>query len=305
MGTARRNRSEPWNAIAALLLFIIMIATGASSAEENPIPPTLDRIRQTGILRIGYGDTPPFSYVGADGAVIGYSIDLCKRVAEELRVQLGLSRLDIEYVPRTPSNRVQLLNSGTIDIECNASTNTDERRRSVAFAIGHFFASTRYVSLSKNRLRRIGDLAGRSVSVALGTVNVGHINKVNRERKLNLLLVPVDSLQAAFDLVTQERVSAFAMDDVLLSAMIAASGTPDSYALSDEVLTDPEPYGFMMRLDDHDFEMAVNAALRKIYASSEMPKIYERWFTQPIPGRNINLHLPMSTALKQAVFAQD
>ena len=289
--------------VLASLLFFLSIVLGASQAQSEAPVSTLDRIRDTGVLRIGYGDTPPFSYQNADGAVIGYSIDLCKKVAEELRVRLDLPRLDLKYVPRTPSNRVQLLNSGEIDIECNASTNTEERRRSVAFATSHFFASTRFVSLAKNGFKSLEDLKGRSVSVALGTVNVGQIAKVNRERKLSLSLIKADSLQAAFDLVSEERASAFAMDDILLSSMIAASPDPAAYVLSTETLTEPEPYGFMLRLGDRTFGEAVNIALQEIYSRPEMSEIYDRWFTKPIPGRNINLRLPMSDAL-QAVLSR-
>ncbi|MCX8997172.1 amino acid ABC transporter substrate-binding protein [Rhizobiaceae bacterium BDR2-2] len=287
--------------LLGLAAFVLAaVGAGAPQAQAEAPASTLDRIKQTGVLRIGYGDTPPFSYRHTDGTVMGYSIDLCKKVAEDLGSTLALPHVEIEYVARTPSNRVQMLNNGEIDIECNASTNTEERRRSVAFAASHFFVSTRYVSLAKNRFHTIDDLAGRSVSVTLGTVNVAHITAVNRERKLNLSLMRADSLRAAFDLVTQERVSAFAMDDILLSAMIAESDDPHAYALSEETLTDPEPYGFMMRLGDRDFEEAVNAALERIYRSPEMPAIYDRWFNQPIPGRNIHLQLPMSDALKQA-----
>lgn len=299
-----RSSSDRYKVVLASLLFFLSIVLGASHAQSEAPASTLDRIRETAVLRIGYGDTPPFSYRNVDGTVMGYAIDLCKTIAEELRVQLGLPRLDLKYVPRTPSNRVQLLNSGEIDIECNASTNTEERRRSVAFAISHFFASTRYVSLAKNGFKSLADLKGRSVSVALGTVNVGQITKVNREKKLSLSLINADSLQAAFDLVSDERASAFAMDDILLSSMIAASPNPAAYALSVETLTEPEPYGFMLRLGDKAFEEAVNTALRKTYSSPEMPEIYDRWFTQPIPGKNINLRLPMSEALRSAILKE-
>lgn len=283
-----------------VVLLLLAIAAGVAPSHAGAPASTLERIAQTGVIRVGYGNTPPFSYTDTDGTIIGYSIDLCKKVAEELRAGLGLPHIDIEYVERTPSNRVQLLNDGMMDIECNASTNNAERRRSVAFAESHFYVTTHYVSLARNNLDSLDDLNGRSVSVVLGTVNVGHINQANRERKLNLSLVTADSLQAAFDMVTQERVFAFAMDDVLLSAMIAATPNPDDYAISQEALTEPEPYGFMMRLEDKKFADAVNAALRKIYEGPDMAAIYDRWFNQPIPRENINLRIPMSASLKQA-----
>lgn len=282
---------------AAILALAAVFASPLARAEAPAS--TLQRITTTGKIRIGYGDTAPFSYRDADGKVIGYSIDLCKRMSEELKNSLKLPVLEIEYVFRTPSNRVQLLNDGTMDIECNASTNIEERRRNVAFAISHFYVASRYVSLAGNNLRSLEDLKGRSISVARGTINIGQINQANRERKLNLSIVPSDSLQGAFDMVTSGKVSAFAMDDVLLSTMIARSGSPQDYRLSTEMVAEPLPYGFMMRLSDHEFHDAVNAALTKIYASPEMQEIYDRWFNTPIPPDRINLNLPMSERLSQ------
>ncbi|WP_202033527.1 transporter substrate-binding domain-containing protein [Agrobacterium larrymoorei] len=260
--------------------------------------PTLQRITETGKIRIGYGVTAPFAFQTSDGEVVGYSIDICRRLTERLKDRLQLPAIEIDFVPRTPSNRIQLLNDGLIDIECNASTNTEERRKSASFSYSHFYSASRYVSLAKNGLSALDDLKGRSVSVTLGTVNVGEINEVNRARKLNMSLVPVEAIQAAFDMVSDGRVSAFAMDEVLLSMMIAQSGAAENYRLSSETVTPTQPFGFMMRLNDPAFTQAVNEELRVIYGSAEMAGIYRRWFEEPMPSLNLNLHMPMSDRLR-------
>ncbi|WP_422103048.1 amino acid ABC transporter substrate-binding protein [Vreelandella sp.] len=277
-------------------LLIAMWTTSASAASTIN---TLERLSDTGTLRVGYGDTAPFSYEDEEGNVLGYSVELCQRVAEQLRQQLNLPRLDIEYVFRTPGNRVQLLNSGEIDIECNASTNNEERRRSADFSLSHFFVSVRFVALKENDYLTLQDLAGRSVSVARGTVNVGQINQANREQRLNLSVVPVETLQEAFDLVTEGRVAAFAMDDILLSTMIAESSDPTAYTLSEEAITAEEPLGLLMRQGDSAFVEQVNQALRTLYERGEMLELYERWFQQPLPGKGITLNVPMSDTLAQ------
>ncbi|WP_249977801.1 amino acid ABC transporter substrate-binding protein [Vreelandella olivaria] len=277
------------------LVAILWSACATASAEIN----TLERIKETGMLRVGYGDTAPFSYQDGEGNVLGYSIEICQRLTAQLQRQLNLPSLDITYVYRTPSNRVQLLNSGDIDIECNASTNNAERRRSADFTLSHFFVSVRYVALQENGFKTLQDLAGRSVSVARGTVNVGQINQANREQRLNLLIVPADTLQEAFDLVTEGRVAAFAMDDILLSTMVAESDDPTAYVLSEEAITPMEPLGFMVRRNDTEFADVVNSALRQIYSSTDMQAIYERWFLQPLPDRGITLNVPMSDVLAQ------
>lgn len=277
-----------------LLMAVWMIST-AAAAEIN----TLQRLSETGTLRVGYGDTAPFSYQDDEGNVRGYSIELCQRVAEQLQQQLNLPKLDIEYVFRTPGNRVQLLNSGEIDIECNASTNNAERRRSADFSLSHFFVSVRFVALKENQFFTLQDLAGRSVSVARGTVNVGQINQANREQQLNLSVVPVETLQEAFDLVTEGRVAAFAMDDILLSTMIAGSHDPTAYVLSEEAITAEEPLGFLMRQGDSAFVEQVNQALREIYQRGDILALYDRWFLQPLPGKGITLNVPISETLAQ------
>lgn len=282
-----------------LPMALVLLSAGIASAQFTTS--TLERIKETGKIRIGYGVTPPFSFTAPDGQIMGYSIDLCSKVTEKLRERLKMDKIEIEFVSRTPSNRVQLLNEGNMDIECNGSTNTVERRKSAIFSLSHFFGATRYVSLAKNKLNTLGDLKGRSVSVALGTVNVSDINEANRAKKLNVSVVPVDSLQAAFDMVTEGRVSAFAMDEVLLSAMIGQSKNPAEYHISNEKVTDSQPYGFMMRLNDTEFAAAVNEALKEIYTSPEMAEIYKRWFESPIPGIGMSLNLPMSDDLKKAL----
>jgi glutamate/aspartate transport system substrate-binding protein len=280
-----------------MVLFIATITISPLSRAADSLS-TLEKVRQTKTLKVGYGDSAPFSYVGPDGKVIGYTIDLCQRVAEAIRIQLGLDTLNIDYVFRTPANRVQMLNSGDIDLECVASSNTAERRRNAAFSISHFVVNTRFVSLLKNHLNTLDDLRGRSVSIVLGTVNIGPINQVNRDKKLNLSIAITDSLQKAFDMVSQEKVSAFAMDDILLHTMIANSSNPQDYVISNETVGKETEYGLMMRLDDNDFHNAVNTALKQIYASNEIDAIYARWFMQPLPGSQINLNYPMSERMK-------
>lgn len=277
---------------------LLMAVWAISSAAASEID-TLQRLSETGTLRVGYGDTAPFSYQDEEGNVLGYSIELCQRVAAQLQHQLNLPKLDIEYVFRTPGNRVQLLNSGEIDIECNASTNNAERRRSADFSLSHFFVSVRFVALKENQFFTLQDLAGRSVSVARGTVNVGQINQANREQQLNLSVVPVETLQEAFDLVTEGRVAAFAMDDILLSTMIAESEDPSAYSLSEEAVTAEEPLGLLMRQGDQAFVEQVNQALREIYQRGDILALYDRWFLQPLPGKGITLNVPISETLAQ------
>lgn len=281
--------------VAALLV--------AGTALAQPAASTLDRIRQTGVLRIGYdGHEPPFDYIDPNGKVMGYSIELCDRLAEALRVKLALPRLAIQYNQLNYGDRIEDVNNGSVDIECGTSTVTPRRLASVAFTPSHFITASRYASLAADSLRSIEDLHGKSVVVVRGTSNVSDIARLNRQRRLNLSILVVSSSQTAFDMLAQGRVSAFPMDDVLLRALIDASGQPDRYAISRDSLAPPLHYGFMIRRDDPEFAHAVDTALRRIYAGPDMQAIYDRWFNAPLPGLGVDLHMPMSPGMRDMFF---
>jgi glutamate/aspartate transport system substrate-binding protein len=282
------------------LTALTILLSGGSSWAEAPVS-TLKRIAETGVIRIGYSvEDIPFSYRTADGKVLGYSTDLCLRVADALKAKLGLSEIKVEYVERTPRNRVAMLRDGDFDIECVASTNNAERRKSVGFTHSHFVTGTQFVSLKANNLKTIGDLAGHTVVATSGTTNIGQLNAVNRERGLHIAVMPVENHKTAFRMVAEGRASAFVMDGVLLAAMVASSEQPDIFALSSDSLGYPEPYGLMVRRDDQDFKNAVNAALEDVYKSGEIETIYDKWFNQPVPPNGINMRLPISAELRKA-----
>lgn len=283
-------------AIAVLSAWLLPVAAYAQASE-----PTLAKIAKTGIVRIGHSaENFPFSYRQPDGTVTGYSTELCLEVVERLRQKLNLAEVKVEFVERTPRNRVAMLRDGDIDIECVASTNNAERRKSVGFSYPHFITGTQFVSLKKSNLRTIDDLEGHTVVATSGTTNIGQLNTINRERSLHIAVIPVETHKDAFQLVTEGRAAAFVMDGILLAAMVAKSSNPDEYELSSDALGWPEPYGLMVRLEDTEFREAINAALVDIYSSDRIKALYEKWFTSPIPPEGINMRVPMSAELKAA-----
>lgn len=259
---------------------------------------SLDRIRDSQSVRIGFRDSElPFSYVD-DGSPTGYSIDLCRAVVENLRARLDLPRLDIVYVPASTANRFVLMRSGKVDIECAATTNNAERRKLVDFSYPHFVTTTRFAAFAKAGVSTIADLSGRSVVSLTGTVNIEQLNAVNRTRNLNISVLLSRDHKEAFAMVETGRAIAFVMDDILLAGLVAESGDPQAFIISREAFAGPEPYGLLLPPGDPDFKAAVNAALRDIYANGQGKALYRKWFMSPIPPNGVNLNLPMSRELE-------
>jgi glutamate/aspartate transport system substrate-binding protein len=132
------RKCSPILAIAILSLAIPDIRAAQSASQ------TLEKIKELGKITIGYREASiPFAYLGADQKPTGLSLDLCLAVADKLRSELKLPRLDTEYVAVNASNRIPLLQNGTIDIECGSTTNTAERQKQVSFSIATYVTSPR------------------------------------------------------------------------------------------------------------------------------------------------------------------
>ena len=76
-----------------------VLATMAASALIAPAQAqTLDRVKTSTALKLGYDpDARPFSFNSEQGRPDGYAVALCNKIADSLRAQLNLSKLDVEY----------------------------------------------------------------------------------------------------------------------------------------------------------------------------------------------------------------
>ena len=288
---------RPWPLGLIVVLSALLPGNTLAQVPED----TLARISETKTITIGYReDAPPFSYRLSDGRILGYSIDLCHRVAENIRRELKLDKLDVVSIPSTAATRFVLVKSGKIDLECTTTTNTAERREQVAFSYPHFMTATRFVSRKRDGLAGIKDLSGRSVVSTTGTINVEQLNALNRSEKLNISVLLAKQHADAFSMVEKGRASAFVMDGILLAALVAASSDPGTFAISEDTFGPPEPYGILMRKEDLKFKQVVNEALREIFTSGQIDAIYHKWFMSPIPPDGRNLNLPVSPTLRAA-----
>ncbi|WP_244473555.1 amino acid ABC transporter substrate-binding protein [Rhizobium sp. Leaf262] len=265
---------------------------------------TLDKIARTKTISIGYReDEVPFAYKSVEGQAIGYSVELCEDIAEHVRQTLSLDKININYVVATPATRFLLVKSGKIDLECSATTNNAERREQVSFSYPHFITATRFVAKKSSGVKNIKDLAGRTVASTTGTVNIEQLQTINRTDNLNISVMLARQNSDGFAFVENNKATAFVMDGVLLAAQVAFSKSPDDYMVSSETFGPPEPYGILMRKGDEPFRTVVNDALRQLFVSGDINRIYDKWFMSPLPQDGRNFNLPMSQEL-QAAFRE-
>lgn len=281
-------------ALAGLGLF-----TPTAHAADGP---TLTRLRQTGVIVLGYRPaSPPFSYLDGQLKPVGYSIELCERVIAAVRVKLKLPDLEVQKLAVGSATRLPLITNGTLDLECGITTHTAERARSQAFSITTFVAETRLLTRG-DKVQGLADLRGRPVASTIGTTSIQHLHKVNEQQGLGIRILAGLDDPEAFQLLRSGRAAAYLMDDVLLRSLLAQQSPQEQqdYALSDKALT-VEPYALGMNRDDPAFKALVDEVLVGLYRSGEIQAIYKRWFESPLPASGINLKLPMSAAFKRVI----
>lgn len=277
---------------------LVLIGIAASASAQG----TLDKIKSSGTIVVGHRDASiPFSYLDDKQQPVGYAMDLCTRVVDALKVELKMPALKTAYQPVTSATRIPLLANGTIDIECGSTTNNEERQKQVSYTITHFLTANRFIAKKSSNLNTLADLKGKTVVSTSGTTNIKQLTEINAAQNLGMNILAAKDHAESFLMVETGRAVAFVMDDILLASLAANSNNAAQWVISNDPLSKPEPYGIMIRKDDAAFKKVVDAAMVQTYKSGEINKIYAKWFTSPIPPKNINLNMPMSAAFKKLV----
>src|SRR5437773_3626355 len=267
--------------VQILCALVAAFAVGSASAQEG----TLKKIKDGGSITIGHRDASiPFSYYDDKQQPIGYAMDLCLRIADAVKTELKLPKLEIKHQLVTSANRIPLMANGTIDLECGSTTNNLARQEQVWFTITHFVTANRWIARKSANIRSLADLKGKTIVSTAGTTNIKQITEINGAQNLGMNIISANGHPEAFQMVETGRAVAFVMDDILLYSLAAQSRTPGDYAISAEALS-VEPYGIMLRKDDAAFKKVVNAAMTNIYKSGQINAIYEKWFLKPVPPK--------------------
>lgn len=265
---AHRIRSRQCLAALALLLS----CTGAWAQAG-----TLDKIKKSGIIALGHREASiPFSYLGDNRQPVGYSVELCQRVAESVKRQLGLAQLNIKWVQVVPENRMEKLISGEIDLECGSTTNTLSRQEQVAFSLLTFADGGSLMMKQGSTLKGLADMGGRTIGVVPGTTTERTLRDALSRHKVKAKTVLLKDHADGVVAVMQGKVDAYASDRVILFGLVLGSGNQKNLRLTEELFS-YEPYALMMRKDDPAFRLAVSRELARLYRSEEIYAIYDRW----------------------------
>ena len=281
-------------ALAAVLLLggLAPAAQAQDAVGVAQLSGTLKKIAQTRTVTLGYRDASiPFSYLSAVREPIGYSIEICLQIVEDIRGELGNDAIQVKYVAVDTQTRIPKVVDGTVDLECGTTTNNAERRKQVAFSPITFVSGTKLLVKRTSKLRSYRDLKGRTVAVTPASTNEAAIKTLNAREGLNISILVVPGNAEAFEAVGGGKADAWAGDDAVLFATITESKNPRDFYVLDEFLS-YDPYGIMYRKNDPELDALVKRSFERLAVTRELARIYEQWFLRKLPsGRTLGLSI--------------
>ena len=278
---------KPQRTRATHLLFACLLAMAPVIASAS----TLERVRASNTLTLGYmANLAPFSVQAGDSAQ-GYAIDLCLKVADKLKSELGLPTLQVRYQPMTIDDEMLAVSSGKVDILCTPTPPTLKRRQRVSYSIPIYTAGLSRQDAAESLLNVLNGKVARTGPTWRATVNhglsnqtyattAGGISEAWIRQQMQLLgvvsnLVTVPDTAAGLKLVAEGKADAFFAERMLLSNLLANQPATSNLILLDRVF-EYSPTAMALARDDEDFRLLVDTALSEMYRSGEIEQAYAR-----------------------------
>jgi len=289
----------------AWLVLFLCVALGNPAAAQDAVGAgkltgTLKKIKDAKTVTLGFRDASvPFSYLNPARTPVGYSIDLCLAIVEDIRAELGDDTIQVKYVSVNPQNRIPLVADGAVDLECGTTTSNTERQKLVSFSPIIFVSGTKLLAKRSAKFKSYRDLRNRTVVVTEASTNETAIKAINAKEKVDITVMLVRDNTQAFDAMNTGKADAWAGDDVILAAAATEAKRPQDYVVLGDYLS-YDPYGIVYRKSDPALDALVKRTFEKLAETRELARIYEQWFTRKLPSGK-SLGISMSPQLR-AIF---
>ncbi|MBI2748897.1 MAG: transporter substrate-binding domain-containing protein [Burkholderiales bacterium] len=282
-------------AVAAATVAASLVSFGAAAQGVD----TLAKVKASGSITMGVRESSgALSYTLGEGKFVGYHVELCQKIIANIEKAVG-KKLEIKYQPVTSQNRIPLVQNGTVDIECGSTTNNATRQKDVSFLSTAYMEQVRIAVKANSGITKIEQLAGKNVATTTGTTSVQLLRKHERATGVDFKEIFGKDHADSFLLLESGRADAFVMDGSILIGNIMNSKNPSDFKIVGEVLSN-EPIGIMVRKDDPAFKKIGDDTIAAMAKSGELAKLYDKWFVQTIPPKNVKLDLPATAETKAA-----
>src|SRR6516165_2155686 len=263
--------------VCSLVVGCLLVSAADAQTGGEGLSPTLAAIKNRHAVHLGYRESsPPFSFLDQANRPIGYSLELCEAIVEEIGVEVDDPDLRIEYVKVTSDDRIDAVLQNKIDLECGSTTANAERAKRVAFSPLIYVAGTKLMVPKAAPVTGIVDLKGKTIVVTKGTTNEQAIAAADKKYALGLTIMAADDHEQSYQMVADGKAQAFATDDILLYGLIARHKA--------------------------QLTAVVERTFRKLATNHDLLPLYQKWFMARLPTGE-RLGVPISLQLEEAFKA--
>jgi len=290
-----RSSNVPHRAagLATLLVTVVLNLTFVSLASAQ----TLERIRDTGHIKLGYfADARPFSYETEGTAPQGYTITLCEHIAAQVKSELSMPGLTVDWKEVQPDRALEQVSQGNIDLLCAPMSVTIEKRRNVSFSLPIFAAGNRAVirTNASSQLRNVltqqsGNrpvwrgspaatvLTGTKVGVVEGTTSEQWLKERIGMLQIDAKLVPVEDYRTGVQRLAAGELDMFFGERTVVLGVLSTMdrSARESVEILDRLFTH-EPIALALARNNDDFRAVVDSGLSRLYASEQFPSLYTK-----------------------------
>ena len=256
--------------IFAFFAFLFIALTLTACINFNDEQATLDKIKQRDKLIVGVKtDSKPFGYKNEKGEIVGYDVDLAKKIAENI---LGDPN-KIELVEVTSANRIMKLTSGEVDILISSFTINPQRKKAVDFSVPYFATGQALMVKKGSKIKTFADLENKSIGVVIGTTAEQNI----KEFAPRAVIKSVKTYQELYDLLKEGKVDVITSD----AAILRGFEIDDSEVVLLSGRYTKEYYGIAFRKDEESESLqdTVDSILNKLNTTNFLVQLGKTWIS--------------------------
>lgn len=243
---------------------------------------TLDRIKETGTLNLGFRtDAAPLSFL-ADGTPQGYTPTVCFELASKIGAHLQLDDLEVVFKTVTSEDRFEQVASGEIDLLCGAATITLSRLETVDFSVP-IYVDGATVAMKADGPETLQALSGQRIGVRSATTTLEALQNSLAGQNIAADVVEFEDHPAGMAALESGDIVAYFADQSILMRMVLAQENSGDFKVMQEILT-IEKQGLALAKGDSDFRLVVDRGLSELFLDGTIREIFKTTIPGVQPG---------------------
>jgi polar amino acid transport system substrate-binding protein len=256
-----------------LLLVLVFAAACAHTNSGTMSPSNLDRIAQSGVLRVGTAaNMPPLNMLDKSGVPMGLDVDLASYMAGAMGVKLSL-------VIKPFAELLPALEAGDVDMVISGMTITPERNMKVAFAGPYHISGKALLTKFKSLVTSEDTSKLNSEAFAFAALESSTSADLVAALMPKARLVTAKDYEAAVDMVLSNKVDALVADYHV--CVLSLLRHPNEGLVSLITPFTYEPLGIAMPAGDAQMINWTTNFLHTMRQSDELIKLKIKWIEDP------------------------